>query len=891
MGILKQAVGANRRAKVLSFDSIIDDTAGLDVVGWRSLTGGSALYDFYKSNQYENGYSSISKLGNGFAIIEPFTVDNNGKSVSGNILDRIYTPNTDMSAYDFREALMVCTLVHDKVLLRVHHKGEIKTSTGKIRPDDITGFTFLEGYSEIVIDGQRYYQMPNGDKFDDGEIITLKSVNPNSVTEGFSPSRAARRWTTLDDYIADFQKGFFENGAVPAGEMIVTARTVTEFNDIVDNLEKKHKGAKKNNNITYTHRPTDETGKPMNAQIEWIPFSVANKEMALKDLFENVNKKIDSVYGVPAEIRGFLSNSNYASVSVAEKIFVKYSLSPATLKIWTKFNHELNRITGGMGVAITYTLEIPSIAQEESVKATAKQTDAETIATLTDAGYTLESAISYVKTGDVEVLKIGQAKPPEIPEVTPPDEIKDTPSQPIDLFAKNMRAKQMAARDLPALENLSVDTAMISDPSLRGCIMLRTEELPILSLVTNGKADLSKEVASDRSAVPAEDTPHVTLLFGLLNNGNIWKDAVDEVLTGWSADTVTIDEVGYFTLPDSYAIVARVKPSSELIDAHERLGLLPNADTFSEYKPHITLAYINKDADLGKWITTLGEAYEGKELATAGLDYGDKPEASKGLKVKQLSSADRASYEDQLADAVRTRMAAQVENAIANYDKISKALTPEQPVDPNEDKLLSAAMLAVLLNLIEKQGDIENVANFNLILEAGIEAGGVEPFQMTPAQRKTYNSYVKKVAAGYNEQTSEKIRTIIATGREQQLTAAQIKDNLSQVLAEEWRIKRIAVSEVNRAGNESSLMSMQNIAKQTGATVEKVWEHDGGDSPCEFCKAMIGTIVPLDDNFVDLDGLVEGAEGGVFVNSFVPIQVAELHPNGHCRQTYRVIRG
>lgn len=428
----------NLRRRISNFirTKVFDPFENIDlnkVVGWHSV-GGSSSYGFYRDNQYENGYSSISKLGNGFAAIEPYTIDKDGKTVASNILDRIYTANTDMSAYDFREALAVTTLVHDKVRLQVHYRGE------NLNVDSITGFTFMENFSERIVGGKRDYMMGNGEVLTDDEVITLKSVNPNNINDGFSASHAARRWTRLDDYIADYQRGFFENNAIPAGEMIITAKTPGEFNDIVDMLQAKHKGASKNNNITYVHRPTDQNGNPLNSQIEWVPFSVSNKELSLKDLFENVNKKIDSVYGVPQEIRGQLANSNYASVAVAERVFVKYALDPMTMKIWSKFTHEINRVTGGAGVAITYDLDMPQIADEEKVKAEAKSVDAATVASLVEQGYTLESAVEYVNSGELYSLVLGEAPKTEEPEIT--DEIDDTPEQPLDIYAKSFIAMQ-----------------------------------------------------------------------------------------------------------------------------------------------------------------------------------------------------------------------------------------------------------------------------------------------------------------------------------------------------------------------------------------------------------------------------------------------------------------
>lgn len=415
------------------------------VIGWRSI-GGSTAYGYYHDNQYENGYSSISKLANGFAQCEPYTIDKDGKPVPSNLLDRIYTPNTDMSAYDFREALAVTFLVHDKVRLRVHHKGT------RINIDSILGFTFMEDYSEKIVGGKREYRMPNGEKLTDEEVITLKSVNPNNVNDGFSASRAAKRWTRLDDYIADYQKGFFENGAIPSGQLVITARTVGEFNDIVDKLQERHRGAGKNNNVTYTHRPTDQNGSPLNSQIEWVPFSSANKDMALKDLFDNVNKKIDSVYGVPSEIRGHLSNSNYASVTVAEKVFVKYALQPLALKVWGKFTHEMNRITGGMGVAVSFDLEIPVIADEAKVESESKKVEADLIGTLSEMGFSLDTIVDAFDLPITYKLLRSDGKKPVIdndkPEVLLSEEASGTPEQPIDIYAKSFETINASVEEI-----------------------------------------------------------------------------------------------------------------------------------------------------------------------------------------------------------------------------------------------------------------------------------------------------------------------------------------------------------------------------------------------------------------------------------------------------------
>jgi phage portal protein BeeE len=891
MGILKQAIGGQSvRTKVFDPSEGIGDIS--QIIGWRSV-GGSGTYNFYKDHQYENGYSSISKLANGFAQIDQYTIDKNGKPVASNVLDRLYTPNTDMSHYDFREALAVTTLVHDKVRLRVHHRG----TSSKFNADSILGFTFMEDYSETIVGGQRQYRMANGVQLTDEEVVTLKGVNPDKITEGFSPSRAARRWTRLDDYIADYQRGFFENGAVPAGQLIITARTKTEFNDIVDTLQARHKGAGKNNNVTYTHRPTDQEGKPMNAQIEWVPFSSTNKDMALKELFAQVNQKIDSVYGVPASIRGVNDQNTYASVRVDEVIFVKYALNPMALKIWSKFTHELNRITGSTGVAITYDLEIPKIADEEKVRAEAKEIDARTVSTLVEQGYTLQSAVDYIKTGMLESLILGKAPQKDEPEVLSAEEARGTPDQPIDIYSKAI--KQVSVRDIPELyTGLEVDPTMVADASLRGCIMLKTERLDILKLVTDAESDLASDVAMDRSPVPGETSPHVTLLYGLLNNGNTWKDAVDSVLAGWKADSVTVDEVGFFTLEDSYAIVAHIKKTTELIDAHDRIGLLPNAETFSEYKPHMTLAYIKKDADLGKWIKALGGVYNGEQLTTAGIDYGDKPDTSKSIKKKdaiattetELTEADKMAAESKLREIVRGQLNQQVNRAIESLGTELMAKAYGDPEPEQDDQFVNEAM-AVILPILTVYGSIQTSRAIELLLGQGLSAQSVQRFFVTEPQRVSYRTYLNRIATYFNVQTGEKIRKIVDSGVASELTRNEIETNLRALVREEWRINRLANTEINRAGSRAAVMSMANVKNDTGYDVEKSMQHNGADSICEFCAARIGVWYPVDESMVKQGEIVTGVDGGQYVNNWEDNYGNDIHANGHCTPIFRVRRG
>jgi len=408
------------------------DIANQTLMGWSPV--GTSIYQHYKHNDYENAYGSIRAIANRFMAIRPYTVNEKGERVPSNVKDKLYHPNQQMSSVDFREALAVMSLVHPEPLILVwtNDADEIKMG-GTITPDNIAGFTFLEHASKNIVNGKTTYHA-YGKSFTDKEVLNLRSINPYDLSEGFSTSMAAKRWTTLDDYIADYQKGFFENGAVPAGQFVIRTRTANEFNDITRGLQEKHRGAGKNNNVTYVHDPIDpSTNKPVGATIEWIPFSTTNKDLDLKSIFENVNKKIDSAYGVPATIRGVNDSVTYASAQVDERNFVINVVEPFTMKVWTKFTHELNRVTGGTGVAIVFDLEIPQVADEEKVKAETRQINLNMLAQAIEAGYTLESAVEALQL-DHSYLKLEASAVEEVEEsddnadVDVAQEVEDSPN-------------------------------------------------------------------------------------------------------------------------------------------------------------------------------------------------------------------------------------------------------------------------------------------------------------------------------------------------------------------------------------------------------------------------------------------------------------------------------
>ena len=683
----------------------IDQELGMSLERQGIYPGG--LYGGYKGNDYENAYPSINKLANAFMMIEPFTIDGNGKPVSSNILDRFYFPNKQMSAADWREALAVFTSVHAKVYIRVHHR------TTRLTAETITGFTILEGVYEYTDKGQIVYQLTDGTKLSDAEVIILKGVNPYGLSRGFSPIEAARKWINIDDYIAAYQSGFFRNGAVPAGQFIINAPTAKDYQDTVSALKAKHQGADKNNNVVYTYNQIDpNNGKASGGDIQWIPFNTSNKDLGLKDLFDQANKKIDSAFGVPASIRGVNDNNTYASVRIDEVIFMKYVIDPLAMKIYSKFTHELNRITGGTGVALTYKIILPQVADEEKIKAEAKAAELRIITDAMLAGYSLDSIVTAFDLSNAyKLLKTSGA--PKIvndkPAVLTQDELKDTPDQ-----------KQQAIGEL-----------------------------------------------------------------------------------------------------------------------------------------------------------------------TVGGSKGANPKAT-----KKLDETDRSAYEVQMADVVKAQLERQVEAVITKLDD-TKGIKAVGDSTEEDDKQFSEEMMVVIASVLIAYGAVETQAGRQMLLSAGLSDAQVQQFYISTTQDAAYRKYLQTLAKSFNEQTAERIRSTLAIGAEDGLSRNEVTKALRNIISggeADYRATRLAVTEVNTAGSKAGLFSMQNIQEDTGYEINKVWVHRGGDTPCGFCQALIGTRVNVTADFLAQGAEVIAADGGVFLNTWRNIDCGDLHANGHCGEVFEVVK-
>lgn len=155
-----------------------------------------------------------------------------------------------------------------------------------------------------------------------------------------------------------------------------------------------------------------------------------------------------------------------------------------------------------------------------------------------------------------------------------------------------------------------------------GCLMLDTTK-PYLDLELHDGDEHISEDPRKRFVKGATKDWHVTARYGFLDS--VRKRHIDAVLEGFELPTeLVIDHYSVFPSTDPEepydCVVARVQ-DIRLNRLNEQLSVLPNVNTFVEYKPHITIGYFRP----GFYKDRIAQLNDQTRLTVKvlGLNYGD----------------------------------------------------------------------------------------------------------------------------------------------------------------------------------------------------------------------------------------------------------------------------
>lgn len=90
-----------------------------------------------------------------------------------------------------------------------------------------------------------------------------------------------------------------------------------------------------------------------------------------------------------------------------------------------------------------------------------------------------------------------------------------------------------------------------------------------------------------------QELPHVTILYGL--HKEVTPEMVKSVFEEFTESiNIEVNGVDIFENKDYDVVKFNVNPDGALQELHDKLSEFPNSNEYSDYKPHITIAYVNK---------------------------------------------------------------------------------------------------------------------------------------------------------------------------------------------------------------------------------------------------------------------------------------------------------
>jgi phage portal protein BeeE len=358
-------------------------------------------YNFMQSpicSDYENLFAQLRPLIDEMKLVMPYGVGRNGARLPYKQtpeLDLLHDPNDEMSWSDFADTMFSTWLSEEELDLHCHFSGK-----------KLVAYTILPPQSRIYLGYGRWeWQVMTTDgmkTLTEEEVMRIRfSRSPRDIQKGVSPASAVRVWAQIDDLISQYQKAYFENGAIPATITFITASTEEKYRRTRDELENKLRGAKNRNKTVYAWRQfNNDTGESAD-QIEVKTIQGNNSTLAIREIVDIINDRLNKSVGVSNFILGDDSSAKYDNAELSDHQFTKRRVYPALMSFWNQFQHELERVlNSGLGYGISFDLAIPELTERKKAIAEINRITSETVVNLISAGASSASVVKALNLSD-----------------------------------------------------------------------------------------------------------------------------------------------------------------------------------------------------------------------------------------------------------------------------------------------------------------------------------------------------------------------------------------------------------------------------------------------------------------------------------------------------------
>lgn len=343
-------------------------------------------------SDYENMFAQVRPLIDEMKCVMPYGVTDRGtrlKEEKTPELAWLKNPNDDMGWAEFADLMFATWLTEQELDIHVW-----RDNRGKVE-----GYTVLPPESRIYYGYGRWeWQVMTTrglEVLSEEEVMRLRfSRSPRNAELGVSPASSVRVWAQIDDLIAQYQRAYFENGAIPATITFITASSYEKYDKTRKELENKLKGARNRNKTVYAWRQfNNDTGESVD-QVEVKTIQGNNSTLAIREIVDIVNDRLNKSIGVSNFILGDDSSAKYDNAELSDHQFTKRRVYPALVSFWNQFQHELERVLGsGLGYGITFDLEIPELTERVKAKAEIARIRGESLVNLISAGASGPAAV------------------------------------------------------------------------------------------------------------------------------------------------------------------------------------------------------------------------------------------------------------------------------------------------------------------------------------------------------------------------------------------------------------------------------------------------------------------------------------------------------------------
>lgn len=342
-------------------------------------------------SDYENLFAQVRPLIDEMKTVMPYGVTDRGTklpNVKTPELEWLKNPNDEMGWAEFADVMFATWLTEDELDIHLH-----RDERGRV-----IGYTIIPPECRIYLGyGKWEWQVMTTEGIqilDEDQVMRLRfSRSPKNIQKGVSPASSVRVWAQIDDLISQYQRAYFENGAIPATITFITASTYEKYDATRKELENKLKGAHNRNKTVYAWRQFDnDTGKSVD-QVEVKTIQGNNSTLAIKEIVDIVNDRLNKSVGVSNFILGDDSSAKYDNAELSDHQFTKRRVYPALMSFWNQFQHELERLLGGLGYAISFDLEIPELTERVKAKAEIARIRSESLVNIISAGATGLNAV------------------------------------------------------------------------------------------------------------------------------------------------------------------------------------------------------------------------------------------------------------------------------------------------------------------------------------------------------------------------------------------------------------------------------------------------------------------------------------------------------------------